>query len=409
VKYVRQMRALSCLACFLALVDCSEEATVVLGDPSVGAPGESEFGSVGLQLQLASDLSFETVSLTLRYPSGTTQSQNIDVSAEDSTVSAYLGELPVANGYEVTLSTTASNGAPCTGTNLFNVRPDEAVTVVVRVQCGGGEADPNVGAARVRGEIIAADGECPAVIDRLTVAPARAGIGVPIAVTVFPVAGPAPAVTFSADDGVITGTGTRATFRCTSAGEVHISVEATRAGCVHEADAFVKCFDDGTPYVPPTGPGGSGGNGPGGGNPGGGNPGGGGAAGGGGQGNACQTCTATNCAAQLTSCQSEPTSVDCQDNRTCSSVGSANGCAVASSLACYCGTRPTATCLAAGGNGACADVITRTSGCDDGRPAGDIPTCVTERFLDIQYGLGDAYQLVACQRRNCPTQCSLSR
>jgi hypothetical protein len=402
------------LACFLGLADCSEEARFVLDDPGAGVSSEGDFGSVGLQLQLASGLSFDTVALTLRYPSGNTQTQNIDVSAEDSTVSAFLGELPVANGYEVTLSTTASNGAPCTGTNLFNVRPDEAVTVVVRMQCGGGEADPNVGVARVRGEIIPADGECPAVIDRLTVAPARAGIGVPIAVTVFPVAGPAPTVTFSADDGVLTGTGTRATFRCTSAGEVLISVEASRAGCVHQAEALVKCFDDGTPYVPPAGPGGNGGGNPGGGNPGGGNPGGGnpgggGTGGGGGGGNACQTCTASNCAAQLTSCQSEPTSGDCQDNRTCSGVGSANSCAAASSLACYCGTRPTATCLVSGGNGACADVITRTSGCDDGRSAGDIPTCVTERFLDIQYGLGDAFQLVACQRRNCPTQCALSR
>jgi hypothetical protein len=101
--------------------------------------------------------------------------------------------------------------------------------------------------------------------------------------------------------------------------------------------------------------------------------------------------------------------MDCQANRTCSNVGAANGCAAGSSLACYCGTRPTATCLASGGNGTCADVITRTSGCADGRPEADIPLCVTERFLDIEYGLGDAYQLVACQRRNCATQCALTR
>jgi hypothetical protein len=312
------------------------------------------------------------------------------------------------------LTTTASNGAVCTGTSFFNVRLDEAITVVVKLQCGGGEADPDVGSARVRGEIIPADGECPAVIDRVTVAPARAGIGVPIAVTVVPVAGAAPAVVYAADDGVITGNGNRATFRCTSAGDVVISIEATRAGCVHETEAVVRCFDDGTPYVPPAG--GNGGGGGAGGTSGGGASGGsggtsGGAGGtmGGGMGNACQTCTANNCAAQLTSCQSEPTSVDCQANRTCSNVGAANGCAASSSLACYCGTRPTATCLASGGNGACADVITRTSGCDDGRLAADIPSCVTERFLDIEYGLGDAYQLVACQRRNCSTQCALTR
>lgn len=412
------VRALSGFLAALVLVHCSEEARVIL-EPQPLAEDAPELGSAGLELQLASGLSFTSVAVTLRSPAGATQTQNIDVSADDSTISAYLGELPVANGYELTLSTTASNGAVCTGTSFFNVRLDEAVTVVVRLQCGGGEADPDVGAARVRGEIIPADGECPAVIDRVTVAPARAGIGVPIAVTVVPVTGAAPAIVYSADDGVITGNGNRATFRCTSAGDVVIAIEATRAGCVHETEAMVKCFDDGTPYVPPAGGGGSGGasGGSGGGNSGGGNSGGasgtagGGAAGttGGGAGNACQTCTANNCAAALTACQSEPTSMDCQANRTCSNVGVANGCAATSSLACYCGTRPTATCLATGGNGACADVITRSSGCDDGRPEADIPACITERFLDIEYGLGDAYQLVACQRRNCPTQCALTR
>jgi hypothetical protein len=414
------VRALGWSLAALVLVDCTEGAQIIVeADPS--AEGAPELGSAGLQLQLESGLSFTTVAVSVRSPGGATQTQNIDVSAEDSTISAFLGELPVANGYEVTLTTTASNGAVCTGTSFFNVRLDEAVTVVVRLQCGGGEADPDVGAARIRGEIIPADGECPAVIDRVTVAPARAGIGVPIAVTVVPVAGAAPAVVYSADDGVITGNGNRATFRCTSAGDVVIGIEATRAGCVHETEALVRCFDDGTPYVPPSGGNGGGGAGgaAGGGNTGGNNSGGsnsggsnsGGTAGtmGGGAGNACQTCTANNCAAQLTSCQSEPSSMDCQANRTCSNVGAANGCAASSSLACYCGTRTTAACLTSGGNGACADVITESSGCDDGRPEAEIPACVTERFLDIEYGLGDAYQLVACQRRNCPTQCALTR
>jgi len=160
----------------------------------------------------------------------------------------------------------------------------------------------------------------------------------------------------------------------------------------------VKCFDDGTPYVASGGTGG----GMGGGNMGGGNM-------GGGNMNACQTCTASNCATQLTSCQSEPTSEDCQENRTCANVGSNMSCAAANSLACYCGTRSAAACLAMGGNGACADVIASTSGCDEEDAEADVAACVTDRFLDIAYGLGDAYQLVACQRRNCSNQCALTR
>jgi hypothetical protein len=191
-------------------------------------------------------------------------------------------------------------------------------------------------------------------------------------------------------------------------------VEATRAGCLQQAQAIVKCFDDGTPYVAGGGGGmGNGGMGNGNGGMGNGNGGmgngNGGMGMGGGAAAACQTCTTNNCAAQLTACQSEPTAVACQDNRTCSNVGGASSCAAASSLACYCGTTPTATCLASGGTGICADVITRTSGCLDGRPAQDVPLCVSQHFLDTAYGLGDAYQLVACQRRNCPSQCGLTR
>jgi hypothetical protein len=63
--------------------------------------------------------------------------------------------------------------------------------------------------------------------------------------------------------------------------------------------------------------------------------------------------------------------------------------------------------LSFGGNGECADAITRASGCNDGRAPENIATCVSERFLDVNFGLGDAFQLVSCQRRNCSTQCGL--
>ncbi len=361
------------------------------------APAAGVLGSVALQLVLDSGLIFQQVSLSIRFPDGRTQMQTIDLRPEDSTISAQLSELPVGNGYEVTLAGTSTTGVPCSGTSLFDIKENEEVVVIVDMQCGGGTAAPAVGAARVRGEVIPNAGECPAVIDRVVVAPARAGIGVPVSVDVFPTSGPAPSVAFSSDGGAIVSNGARATFRCTEEGEFLVFIDATRAGCLHQAEAAVKCFDDGTPYVV-SGAGGTGG----GGNMGGGNA-------GGGTANACQTCTSSNCAAQLTSCQSEPSASACQENRTCSNVGNNMSCAASSSLACYCGTRSNATCLAMGGNGACADVIARSSGCDGEDDPGAVALCVTERFLDIAYGLGDAYQLVACQRRNCSTQCALTR
>ena len=89
----------------------------------------------------------------------------------------------------------------CTGTGKFSIKQDETVVVNVHMECSGGIADPEVGAAVIKGQIIPATGDCPAVIDRIEVAPARAGIGVPISVEVFPTPGAAPIVKFSANGG----------------------------------------------------------------------------------------------------------------------------------------------------------------------------------------------------------------
>jgi hypothetical protein len=445
----------------VALVRCSSESEIVFDDESVSSA--SELGTAGFQLQVDSGLIFNQLIATLRFPDDTAQTKTIDISPDDSTITIYLGELPVGSGYEVTLAATSTTGAECTGTTKFKVKQDQTVVVNVRMECSGGIADPEVGAAQIKGEIIPATGDCPAVVERIEVAPSKAGIGVPINVEVFPTPGTAPIVSFSANGGQLSvvaaagtgnpggmnnagmnnagdmsnaggapgnpgGTGNaagatatplpaptpaasnpRAVFRCTAAGEFDIVAEVTRAGCVHEAEARVKCFDDGTPFPNVGGGGGMGGSGAGGaagsaGAAGSSNDGG---TGGGAASNACATCTASSCPAQVTACQNAPTSAACQENRVCANVGSASSCASGSSLDCYCGTRPTATCLSFGGNGSCADVITRTSGCTDGRAAEEVPLCISERFLDVDFGLGDAYQLVACQRRNCATQCGL--
>jgi len=181
---------------------CSNDAPLVARE----APAE-RLGGFSFQLVLDSGLEFQQVSLTLRFPDGRTQSHNIDLRAEDSTISAYVTELPAGNGYEVTLTGTSTTGVPFTGTRLFDINEDEEVIVMIDMLCGGGTAAPSVGAARVIGEVIPNEGECPAVIDRVVVAPARTGIGVPVAVEVFPTQGGAPTVVFSSDGGAILGNG----------------------------------------------------------------------------------------------------------------------------------------------------------------------------------------------------------
>ena len=471
-----------------ALIRCSDGTEYVLqgveGEGAAAAP----LGTAGFHLDVGNGLLFNQLTYTLQLPDNTFQTKTIDLSPDDTSITIYLGELAVGSGYQVTLSATSTTGSVCTGSSKFRIKQDETVVVNVHMECSGGIANPDVGSAVIKGQIIPATGDCPAVVDRIEVAPARAGIGVPISVEVFPTPGTAPSVRFSANGGLLTvvpavaaaagaatgagagaagtaagagaagmgagagaagmsaagmgaagttgatpaadaanpgqddglvraaaSTSTRATFRCTVAGEFEIDAEVIRAGCVHNAEAIVKCFDDGTPYVPPRGGaggqgglGGSGGQGASGaGGVGGGMGDGTGGSAGAGNNNACSTCTAANCPAQVSACQNDPTSTACGEIRVCANVGAPESCASNSSLDCYCGTRPVATCLSFGGNGECADAITRASGCNDGRAPENIPTCVSERFLDVNFGLGDAFQLVSCQRRNCSSQCGL--
>lgn len=456
---------LTCTVAGVALIRCSGGTEYLMEGLAEEAP---LLGTAGFHLDVGDGLVFNQMTATLQFPDTTFQTQTLDVSPDDSSLTLYLGELPVGSGYQVTLSATSTTGAECTGSGQFGIKQDETVVVNVRMQCSGGIAQPDVGAAVIKGEVVPATGDCPVVLERIELAPAKAGIGVPVSVEVFPSAGTAPLVTFSASGGQLQivsatpagggggqaaggqaaggqaaggqaaggaqvaasqlgsaggdddeevapavtlarGTSTRATFRCTTAGEFEVYAEAIRAGCVHQTQARIKCFDDGTPF-PNTGGTGGGGQGGSGGASGGASGGGaGGASGSGGAANnACTTCSAANCPAQVSACQNDPTSAACQEIRVCAAVGTAASCASNSSLDCYCGTRPIATCLTFGGNGECSDVITRASGCNDGRAAENIPMCVSERFLEVNFGLGDAFQLVACQRRNCSTQCGLA-
>jgi len=164
----------------VALVRCSSESEVVFDDPSVSSAGE--IGTAGFQLEVDSGLVFSQLIATLRFPDDTAQTKTIDISPDDSTITIYLGELPVGSGYEVTLAATSTTGAECSGTTKFKVKQDQTVVVNVRMECSGGIADPEVGAAQIKGEIIPATGDCPAVVERIEVAPSKAGIGVPITI-----------------------------------------------------------------------------------------------------------------------------------------------------------------------------------------------------------------------------------
>jgi hypothetical protein len=233
------LQVLASAAIGLGLAKCSAGTEVAVD----GADTTSgDFGTAGFQLDVGSGITVNTVTATLLLPNGTSQTQNFDVSPDDASISVYLGELPVGSGYQVTLSATATNGADCTGKSSFKVKKDETVVVSVKMQCSGGVATPDVGAAKVKGELVPGTGACAAVIDRIEAAPAQVGLNIPVSVELFPTDGTAPLVTFSASGGTVTAMDTRATFRCTAEGEFDVTASASRAGCVQHASARIKCL-----------------------------------------------------------------------------------------------------------------------------------------------------------------------
>jgi hypothetical protein len=233
------LQVLAWAAVGLGLAKCSSGTEFVVDgvDPTSG-----DVGTAGFQLDVGSGITVNAVAATLLSPDGTSQTRNFDVSQDDASIAVYLGELPVGSGYQVTLSATATNGADCAGTSSFKVKKDETVVVAVKMQCSGGVANPDVGAAKVKGELIPGTGDCAAVIDRIEAAPARVGLNIPVTVEVFVTDGTAPLVTFSASGGTLMATDTRATFRCTAEGEFEVTASAARAGCVQRASARIQCI-----------------------------------------------------------------------------------------------------------------------------------------------------------------------
>ncbi len=133
---------------------------------------------------------------------------------------------------------------------------------------------------------------------------------------------------------------------------------------------------------------------------------------------ACTSCTEAQCADQLFNCDDQSDNVPASPNGSCRAVEACvhvswNGlpdpttepsCAIQSSSVCYCGTADLGTCLGGTSNGVCKEVIRQQSGCIG---AANEPQCILGRQNDTEYGYGDAFQIVNCQRNNCSSECGI--
>src|SRR5262245_32453253 len=137
-----------------ALIHCSGGTEYLLEGIETEAPA---IGTAGFHLDVEG-LTFRQLVATLTFPDNTFQTQTLDLSPEDTSLTIYLGELPVGTGYQIALSATSTTGSECAGTSKFRVKQDETVVVNVHMECSGGVAQPEVGAGLIKGEINSATG-----------------------------------------------------------------------------------------------------------------------------------------------------------------------------------------------------------------------------------------------------------
>src|SRR5258707_9665461 len=125
MRTVEKMTMLALGFCFTSVTGCSSQVDGT--NPSVA--NEETTGSVNLALQLGDGRTINSASFTITGPNGFTRSGSIDVS-HSATLSALIGGIPAAMGFQITLTATTSDAsATCGGSANFDVLAGKVAAV----------------------------------------------------------------------------------------------------------------------------------------------------------------------------------------------------------------------------------------------------------------------------------------
>jgi hypothetical protein len=222
-------------------------AIIVLTSLLIGLAGCGEGGSNpgggsvgwGQGLRVSPDASVTTANYTVSGPSGLARSGTVAV-GDSPDVPVVLSPLPVARGYELELSATASDGVTtCGGSTTFDVTNSTATnTVVVHLECAA-----KGGNARVR----TSTNVCP-VLEGLSASPLALSVGGAAKLQVAASDsnnGPAGLVYAWAVNGVRLSRQNASTlsYTCTALGQVTISATVSDGDpkCTESASVQVSC------------------------------------------------------------------------------------------------------------------------------------------------------------------------
>src|SRR5262245_61215439 len=108
-------------------------AGACMGPPGAVSPDDT--GTLSASLQLSPSTSLNTANYAISGPNAFARSGSIDVS-HSQTVSATIGGIPAGDGYNLTITGTASdNLTMCTGSAMFSITAKMTTVVSIKIQC----------------------------------------------------------------------------------------------------------------------------------------------------------------------------------------------------------------------------------------------------------------------------------
>src|SRR5262245_16014945 len=206
-----------------------------MGPP--GAPRE-DTGTLSASLQLTPSTSLNTANYAISGPNAFSRSGSIDVS-HSQTISATVGGIPAGDGYNLTITGTASdNLTMCTGSAMFSITAKMTTVVSIKIQC---REPAQTGGVGITGTV----NVCP-VVDGVGANPGEVMVGFSSALssTAHDSDGKPAALTYSwvATSGMLAGASTaNPTLTCTAVGPATVTLTVSDGDCTDTGAVTVIC------------------------------------------------------------------------------------------------------------------------------------------------------------------------
>jgi hypothetical protein len=163
-----------------------------------------------------------------------------------------VGNLPIATGYSISLTATATNNSACSGSANFAIANNTVTTISMPLTCAGiTTTDPdNNGDLRVNVAVEVVNGVACPVVTGITALPLETAVGSNIQLEGFTSQSSGVTVAWSGSGGTFSSATTAATaFTCGTGGDHDLSFAVSKAGCTTNSYSVPVTCTGATPPV----------------------------------------------------------------------------------------------------------------------------------------------------------------